>query len=139
MNRLMDSPVGVYIRAFSLFIDLIITFAFSFIIHLFLDFSVLLIAVVFSSLYAVFLPTFWNGYTLGKRLLGIRISHISGRRLTFTTMLIRDFFVPILYSTTAGILLMVSIYLVSTREDKRSIHDLLAQTYVTSNLPEHER
>ncbi|WP_413376295.1 RDD family protein [Alkalihalobacillus sp. 1P02AB] len=138
MNHLVDSPVGVYMRAISLFTDLIITFIFSFIIHLFLDLSMFLIAVVFSYLYAVFLPIFWNGYTIGKRLFGIRISQISGGKLTFTSMIIRGCFIPILYSSSAGILLIVSIYLVSTREDKRSIHDLLAQTYVTSNLPEQE-
>ncbi|MEN2467729.1 RDD family protein [Ornithinibacillus sp. JPR2-1] len=123
-------------RGFALMIDLVIMIVFSFLMHFLFDFHPLIVALIFSYLYDVFLPLFWNGYTVGKRILGIRIASLTGEKLTFGTMIIRGFLAQLLYSISAGILLIASIYLVATRADRRSIHDLLARTYVTSNIPE---
>lgn len=138
INTLKDSPVGITERALTLIMDLVITFGFSFLINILFDSRILIIAVIFSYFYAIFLPLLWNGYTVGKRIVGIRISHLKGKKLTFDTMIIRGFLGPVLYNITAGILTVVSIYLVVTRENKRSIHALLAQTYITSNPLENE-
>lgn len=138
INTLKDSPVGITERAFAFIIDLIITFGFSLLINVLFGYHILFIAVICSYFHAVFLPLFWDGYTVGKRLLGIRISHLTGKKLTLDTMIIRGFLVQLLYNITGGLLTIVSIYFVSTRKDNRSIHDLLARTYVTSNPPEYE-
>lgn len=88
-------------------------------------------------LYDISLPLLWNGYTIGKRVVGIRIAPVACKKLTLLTLVIREFFVKtILYGAGFGVLSLISIYLISTRADKRSIHDLLAKTYITSNLPE---
>ena len=146
MNVLKDSPVGIIQRGFALLIDLIIIFTFALTLHLiffnesvsFASSLILRVAAIFPFLYAVFLPLFWNGYTIGKRIVGIRIARASGEKLTLVTMIIRELLVNLLYYITFGILTLISIYLVSTRDDKRSIHDLLSGTYVTSNLTEQE-
>ncbi|MFA9559520.1 RDD family protein [Evansella sp. AB-rgal1] len=146
MNVLRDSPVGLFQRGFALFIDLIIIIIFALTLHLvfqnesvsFESSLILRLAASFPYIYAVFLPLFWNGYTIGKRLVGIRIARVSGEKLTLGTMIIRELLANLLYYVTFGILSLISVYLVSTRDDKRSIHDLLAGTYVTSNLPEQE-
>ncbi|GGM19018.1 hypothetical protein GCM10011351_01000 [Paraliobacillus quinghaiensis] len=116
MNILKSRPVGIPERAFATFIDIIITFTIVILIHFFIiDQPIIVMGVILSLFYAIILPVLWDGYTIGKRLIGIRISHVSDGKLT-----------------------IISIYLVHTRDDKRSIHDLLASTYVTSNLPEQE-
>ncbi|WP_339215024.1 RDD family protein [Ornithinibacillus sp. FSL M8-0202] len=136
IDIIKDSPVDITERGFALMIDLVIAIGFSILMHLLFDFHPLIVALIFSYLYDVFLPLFWNGYTVGKRILGIRIASLTGEKLTFGTMIIRGFLAQLLYSISAGILLIASIYLVATRADRRSIHDLLARTYVTSNIPE---
>lgn len=40
-----------------------------------------------SFLYSLLLPVFWYGYTVGKKLLGIRIVKINGEPVGFGTML----------------------------------------------------
>ncbi|WP_416150072.1 RDD family protein [Salipaludibacillus sp. HK11] len=141
MDVLKASPVGNIERGIALVIDLIITFTIALSLNLAffheIAISFLGIATGFSYFYAVFLPLFWNGYTIGKRIVGIRIANVSGEKLTMGTMVIREILVRnLLYYIAFGILTFVSIYLISTRNDKRSIHDLLSGTYVTSNLPE---
>lgn len=143
MNTLTTSPVGVTERGFALIIDLIINVIISLIISFifykgsfpFLNlFSIIL--VVLSPVYNITLPLFWNGYTIGKRIVGIRITPILNNRLRLRTLIFREFLVKnLLYYFGIGLLQLVSIYLISTRIDKRAIHDLLAKTYVTSHLP----
>ncbi|MGG4345883.1 RDD family protein [Paenibacillus lautus] len=82
-------------------------------------------------LYAMLVPVYWNGYTIGKRLCGIRI-----RKFDFLeppgigTMLLRNLVAGIVYTLTFGIGLIVSIIMVAMREDKRSLHDFIAGTEV---------
>ena len=139
MNILKSSPVGIPERAFAALIDIIITFGSVFMIDIFIiDESIIVMAVVFSLFYSIILPVLWDGYTVGKRLIGIRISHVKGDKLTISTMLVRELIGTFLYNISVGVLTVISIYLVYKRDDKRSIHDLLASTYVTSNMPEQE-
>ncbi|MBP3951671.1 RDD family protein [Bacillus suaedae] len=136
INPVTDSPVGITERGFAFVIDLLIAFGIALLLNIIFGYQTLIIAVFFSYIYEVFLPLFWNGYTVGKRIVGIRIAPLSGEKLTLGTMIIRGFLIQILYNITAGLLTIISIYFVSTRVDKRSIHDLVAQTYVTANPPE---
>ncbi|PKR85038.1 RDD family protein [Heyndrickxia camelliae] len=89
-------------------------------------------------IYQTALPIIWFGYTLGKRALGIRIVKKDGGTPTIGTMLLRNIVGGIVYGITFGIALIVSIFMVAIREDKRSIHDFIAGTYVTSNPPSKE-
>ena len=85
-------------------------------------------------LYATFLPLIWGGYTLGKRLLYIRISRTDFLPLSLGTMLLREVFGKmILGLITFGVTILISAFMVSLREDKRAIHDLIAGTCVEKN------
>ncbi|ACX66609.1 MULTISPECIES: RDD family protein [Bacillales] len=82
-------------------------------------------------LYGILVPVYWNGYTIGKRMCGIRI-----RKFDFLeppglgTMLLRNLVAGIVYALTLGIGIIVSIFMVALREDKRSLHDFIAGTEV---------
>jgi len=90
---------------------------------------------VITFLYFLLLPLFWNGYTIGKKILGIRIVKMNGENVGIGNMLLRELVGRLIYIITFGIGIIVSAIMVAVREDKRSIHDLIAGTYVTSNEP----
>jgi len=52
--------------------------------------AVLLLYFVVMTGYGVLLEWFWNGRTLGKRVVGLRVSDAEGLRLTFSQVLIRN-------------------------------------------------
>ncbi|MNM97615.1 RDD family protein [compost metagenome] len=86
---------------------------------------------ILSFLYSLLLPVFWNGYTIGKRICGIRIRRVSDFSPPgIGTMLLRTLVSGIIYGITFGIAAIVSAFMVGLREDKRSIHDLIAGTEV---------
>ncbi|RNA68584.1 RDD family protein [Alteribacter keqinensis] len=84
--------------------------------------------------YVVYLtvtPLLWKGYVVGKRLLRIRIARIDGKPLTIWTMLMRQvigYFLLAMF--TFGLTTFISLILVIVRKDHRSLHDLIAGTYV---------
>jgi uncharacterized RDD family membrane protein YckC len=88
--------------------------------------------------YSIVLPIVWHGYTIGKRMMGIRIAKVDGKKLGFGTMFMRTFVGGLVYVLTLGIGLIVSAFMVGLREDKRAIHDFIAGTYVTQNMPDEE-
>ncbi|MGI5900956.1 MAG: RDD family protein [Desulfitobacteriia bacterium] len=83
-----------------------------------------------SGLYAIILPIIWNGQTIGKRALSIRIIKVNGEKIGIGTMLLRVLVSNIVYALTLGIAFIVSVFMVLIREDKRSVHDFIAGTYV---------
>ncbi|MED4917809.1 RDD family protein [Geobacillus thermodenitrificans] len=86
-------------------------------------------------LYALIVPAVWYGYTVGKRMIGIRIAKVNGGKVGIGTMFLRLFVGGLVYVITLGIGLIVSAIMVAAREDKRSIHDFIAGTYVTTEKP----
>ncbi|MBS4207865.1 RDD family protein [Bacillus sp. FJAT-50079] len=88
-----------------------------------------------SFLYSILIPILWYGYTVGKRICGIRIVKVDGSKLGIGAMLLRIVVGGIIYGVTIGIAAIVSAIMVGVREDKRSIHDLIAGTYVTYEKP----
>ena len=89
----------------------------------------------FNFLYMVIVPILWYGYTVGKRIMGIRIVRVDGRKLGIGTMLLRYLVAALVYAITFGIGFIVSAFMVGIRKDHRAIHDFIAGTYVTSNKP----
>lgn len=89
-----------------------------------------------SFLYSLLLPIFWYGYTVGKKILGIRIVKVNGDQVGFGAMLLRVLVGGLIYGITLGIAALVSAFMVGLRQDKRAIHDFIAGTYVTYNKPE---
>lgn len=90
---------------------------------------------ILGPLYTLVLPILWYGYTLGRRMAGNRIVRIDGRKVGIGTMVLRDIVAGIVYTLTLGIGLIVSAFMIGIREDKRAIHDFIAQTYVTTSPP----
>ncbi|MCG1028520.1 RDD family protein [Virgibacillus halodenitrificans] len=86
-------------------------------------------------IYGILLPIIWYGYTLGRRMAGNRIVRVDGKKVGIGTMLLRDILGGIIYILTLGIGLIISAFMIGVREDKRTIHDLIAQTYVTTEPP----
>ncbi|MEY8732974.1 RDD family protein [Peribacillus frigoritolerans] len=90
---------------------------------------------LFNFLYMVIVPILWYGYTVGKRIMGIRIVRMDGKKLGIGTMLMRYLVAALVYAITLGIGFIVSAFMVGIRKDHRSIHDFIAGTYVSSNEP----
>jgi uncharacterized RDD family membrane protein YckC len=85
--------------------------------------------------YGLVVPVVWSGYTVGKKLLGIRIAKVNGEKVGIGTMFLRFAVGGLVYGLTLGIALIISAIMVAAREDKRSIHDFIAGTYVTTEKP----
>lgn len=88
-----------------------------------------------SALYGIILPVVWYGYTIGKRIVGVRIVKLNGEKVGIGTMLLRAVVGGLIYGVTLGIAAIVSAFMVGLRKDKRSIHDFIAGTYVTHERP----
>ena len=82
------------------------------------------------AIYGLLLPIFWGGFTIGKKVMNVKIVRVDGKPLTFGTMLMRNFVAGFVYVLTLGIGIIVSAFMVGLREDKRSIHDFIAGTKV---------
>ncbi|MNW36797.1 RDD family protein [compost metagenome] len=81
--------------------------------------------------YVLLIPISWNGYTVGKRIVNIRIvKHDTLEPPTIGNMLMRELVGWIIYTASFGIAVIVSCFMVALREDKRSIHDMIAGTVV---------
>ncbi|MBB5324947.1 putative RDD family membrane protein YckC [Anoxybacillus tepidamans] len=90
---------------------------------------------IINVLYFWVVPVIWSGYTVGKKIIGIRIVKINGEKLGFGAMFLRSIVASLLYGITLGFALLISAIMVAAREDKRAIHDFIAGTYVTTESP----
>jgi uncharacterized RDD family membrane protein YckC len=90
---------------------------------------------IISILYVLILPVIWYGYTVGKRITGVRIAKVNGEKVGIGTMLMRVIVATLIYAITLGIAAIVSMFMVGLRKDKRGIHDFIAGTYVTYEKP----
>ncbi len=86
--------------------------------------------------YFILLPAYFYGYTIAKRVLNIRVVKVDGSKAGLLPMIIREVLGFFIYSVTFGLAAIASAIMVSVRKDKRSLHDLLAGTYVTFGEPE---
>jgi uncharacterized RDD family membrane protein YckC len=129
-HQAITKPAGFWIRLLASILDsVIITLPLSYLIAGTWEGNIL--SNTLSILYFLILPIVWFGYTIGKRIVGIRIVKVNGEKLGFGTMLMRVIVAGLIYGITLGIAAIVSAFMVGLRNDKRSIHDLIAGTYVT--------
>ena len=134
---MVSNPAGFWIRLLANILDGIIIGLPLGIISYFIagDMEGDIFTNVLSLLYAVVLPVIWMGYTIGKKITGVRIVKINGKKLGIGSMLLRAVVSGIVYMVTFGIGLLISAFMVGLRSDKRSIHDMIAGTYVTKDTP----
>ncbi|MCD2138964.1 RDD family protein [Salinicoccus halitifaciens] len=92
-------------------------------------FNIFMILIV--TAYMIVLPVIWYGWTIGKRLMGIRVTEVDGADVSWQTMLKRELFILVVYSVTFGLFLLLSCVMMITRKDKRALHDLMAKTKVS--------
>ncbi|ARI76342.1 RDD family protein [Halobacillus mangrovi] len=130
----MERPAGFWIRLMASIIDSIIVGLLLGTITLFFYGEFYMEEFNFTNLlsycYLLFVPVLWKGYVIGKRICNIRIVKITGENVTVSTMFMRVIVGGIVYFFSLGIGFIVSGIMVMTREDKRSIHDFIAGTYV---------
>lgn len=133
-------PAGFWIRLGALVLDYLITsvpLAIIFMLATGKDPNDSTMISIILTLYSLLLPVYWNGYVIGKKICGIRIVKKDGTQVGFLTMILRVLVGALIYGVTFGIGVIVSAFMVGMREDKRSIHDFVAGTYVTyADLPD---
>ncbi|MHA6252469.1 RDD family protein [Oceanobacillus sp. CAU 1775] len=138
---LVHDPGGFWVRFFANLLDGLITvIGFGFIgLLIYNRFIVEEVSMLdlLHLLYYMILPIIWQGYTIGKNMLGIRIVRMDGGNVTFVNMLLRHLVGGLVYAFTLGIGVIISAFMVGMRSDKRAIHDFIAGTYVTYEKPEN--
>jgi uncharacterized RDD family membrane protein YckC len=134
----MENPAGFWVRFFAGLLDaIIIGIPLSIISYLFFGvWEETSITSFGNILYSIIVPVLWVGFTVGKKIMGIRIIKVDGSKIGYGVMILRVIVGGIIYVVTLGIGLIVSAFMVGLRDDKRAIHDLIAGTYVTKNPPE---
>jgi uncharacterized RDD family membrane protein YckC len=136
-NDSIIKPAGFWIRAVACILDAIVVM----VPIIFIGYLITgawednIYTSIVSILYSIILPVVWLGYTVGKRIVGIRIVKVNGEKIGIGTMLMRVLVASLIYIVTLGIALIVSAFMIGLRNDKRSIHDLIAGTYVTYEKP----
>src|SRR5699024_4173407 len=90
----------VFLLSFTIGYDFVIEPRANFIFNLFM----LLIVTV----YMISLPVIWYGWSVGKRLLGIRITQMNGKDVTWQVMVKRELFILVVYILTFGLFLLLS-------------------------------
>lgn len=113
----------VFILSFTVGYDFVIDPRANFIFNIFMMLIV--------TAYMIILPVIWYGWTIGKRLMGIRVMQMDGTDVSWPAMVKRELFILVVYSLTFGIFLLMASVMVITRKDKRALHDLMAKTKVS--------
>jgi uncharacterized RDD family membrane protein YckC len=136
----MTNPAGFWVRLLASIMDtLIISIPFGIMAYILTgNWENENLSGTISTIYSILLPIVWYGYTVGKRIMKIRIVKVDGSKLGIGAMLMRVLVAGLIYIVTLGIAAIVSAFMVGLREDKRSLHDLIAGTYVTYNAPGEE-
>ena len=87
--------------------------------------DLLLLNILISAVYNVFFMVYFNGQTLGKIMLGLRVVKKNGRRISWLDALLRNVF----GYTVSGLFLLGYIWAIFDRE-KQAWHDKMAGTVV---------
>lgn len=127
-----QKAAGFWIRLGSIIIDGLLLIPL-YIICMFLGVSDIATEIFVNSidfLYYLITPVIWSGFTVGKRVVGIKIVRTDGKKVGIGTTLKRYILASLVYIVTLGIALIISAFMIGLRKDKRSIHDLIAGTQV---------
>lgn len=135
---MITQPAGFWIRLLATILDaIIISLPITLVIYFITgNWDENVYTNIINFLYALIVPVLWHGYTVGKKITGIRIAKVNGEKVGLGTMFLRIIVGALAYGITLGIGIIVSVFMVSFRNDKRSLHDFIAGTYVTYEKPE---
>ncbi|MBM4764617.1 RDD family protein [Bacillus sp. B15-48] len=123
---------GFWIRLGAIIIDglLLIPFYLLFMIIGVSDIATEVFVNSINLLYYLLIPVIWSGFTVGKKVLGIRIVRTDGKEIGISTTLKRYILASLVYIITLGLTLIISAFMIAFRKDKRSLHDLIAGTQI---------
>ena len=122
------APGGFWLRAFALIIDAIVLFVVSAIIEALLDEDLSSVVTLIDLALAILYPAVFIGAwetTIGKRVFKLYVVRSDGSRCGFWRALFRTFATII-----SGLILFIGYLMVAARQDKRALHDLIADTAV---------
>jgi uncharacterized RDD family membrane protein YckC len=88
----------------------------------------MLVALIVMWIYYITIPVKMNGRTFGKKILDIRVQRLDGRKLTTGTMFIRE----VIGKFISGLILMIG-YLIALGDERRALHDRMADTIVVKD------
>jgi len=89
---------------------------------------------LFYTLYLIIIPVIWSGYIIGKRICKIKLIRTDGHNVKLSNTLLRELIgFHLIGIATLGISLIVSVFMVLFRQDKRALHDIIGGTYVIKN------
>jgi uncharacterized RDD family membrane protein YckC len=81
--------------------------------------------------YLTITPVLWSGYIIGKRICKIKVKRMDNENVKLSNMILREVIGYFLIGfVTFGLSIVVSIFMMMFREDKRGIHDFIGGTYV---------
>ena len=91
-------------------------------------------------IYYVVFPIFFNGQTIGKKVFKLKILKENGEKLDYKTMFYREGIGRIFINIASlGITVVVSTIIMSLREDKKDLADILAKTKVIDLYESEEK
>ncbi|WP_408008668.1 RDD family protein [Pseudalkalibacillus sp. A8] len=91
------------------------------------------ITIAIEVFYWLIIPVLTGGYTIGKWMAGIRIEMRSGTDPGVLCMFFRYGIVPFFYLISFGVLFLVSVGMMMIRPDRKTLHDVIANTVVVKN------
>lgn len=84
-------------------------------------------------LYFIILPIVWKKQTLGRCIAKVKVIKLNGSRLSFGTLLIREFLGKLFLGIMSfGIIWVISIVMMELATVKRTIHDRMANTLMVN-------
>ncbi len=98
----------------------------------YLPFLLPAIAISFTAgvLYYIVLPYYYDGKTIGRQIVGIKVISANNEKLGFLQIAIREFSKSIFWLVTFGLGIFVDWYLVVATPKKQSVCDRIANTLV---------
>ena len=94
------------------------------------------LAIIFFILYAIVLPVYLNGQTLGKKYFNLTIVKNNGTPVDFKTMFIRELARIFIFLTTFGLSLIIDLLVALTSRGGLSFYDTLSSTTTIDVLVE---